>query len=87
MGNALKWFSDKRGLAAGLTAAGAGAVATRTVIPVAAAKGAASPMTRRNNGPGEMLKTPVFWMLYIRMVLVASGGLMAVTVTASSDSC
>jgi hypothetical protein len=70
-----------------LTAAGAGAVAALTVIPVAAVKGAASAMTRRNIGPGEMLKTPVFLMLSIRMVLVALGGLMAVSVTASSDSC
>jgi len=117
VGNALKWFPDKRGLAAGLTAAGFGAGAALTVIPianmvksggydraffdfgliqgivvlvlslflirppttaiVAAKKGAANLMTRRNFAPGEMLKTPVFWMLYLCMVLVASGGLMA----------
>jgi OFA family oxalate/formate antiporter-like MFS transporter len=115
--NALKWFPDKRGLAAGLTAAGFGAGAALTVIPianmvksggydkaffdfgllqgivvfvvalflirppttaiVAAVKGAVNPLTRRNFAPGEMLKTPVFWMLYLCMVLVASGGLMA----------
>ena len=117
VGLALKWFPDKRGLAAGLTAAGFGAGAALTVIPianmvrtggydrafftfgliqgivvfvvslfmirppttavVAAVKGAVNPLTRRNIGPGEMLKTPVFWMLYLCMVLVASGGLMA----------
>ncbi len=117
VGNALKWFPDKRGLAAGLTAAGFGAGAALTVIPianmvksggydraffnfgliqgivvvvmslflirppttaiVAALKGAMNPLTRRNFGPGEMLKTPVFWLLYLCMVLVASGGLMA----------
>jgi OFA family oxalate/formate antiporter-like MFS transporter len=117
VGNALKWFPDKRGLAAGLTAAGFGAGAALTVIPianmvksggydkaffnfgliqgivvfvvalflirppttaiVAALKGAVNPLTRRNFAPGEMLKTPVFWMLYLCMVLVASGGLMA----------
>ena len=117
IGNALKWFTDKRGLAAGLTAAGFGAGAALTVIPIAnmvkeggydkaffdfgliqgivvvilslflirppvaaigiAVKGAVNPTTRRNIGPGEMLKTPVFWMLYLCMVLVASGGLMA----------
>ena len=117
VGNALKWFPDKRGLAAGLTAAGFGAGAALTVIPianmvrtgsyeqaffnfgliqgivvlvvslflirppvtaiVAVAKGAVNPMTRRNIGPAEMLKTPVFWMLYLCMILVASGGLMA----------
>jgi MFS transporter, OFA family, oxalate/formate antiporter len=36
VGNALKWFPDKRGLAAGLTAAGFGAGAALTVIPIAA---------------------------------------------------
>ena len=35
VGNALKWFSGKRGLAAGLTAAGFGAGAALTVIPLA----------------------------------------------------
>jgi OFA family oxalate/formate antiporter-like MFS transporter len=115
--NALKWFPDKRGLAAGLTAAGFGAGAALTVIPianmvksggydkaffdfgllqgivvfvvalflirppttaiVAALKGAVNPLTRRNFAPGQMLRTPVFWMMYICMVLVASGGLMA----------
>ncbi|MDE2137170.1 MAG: oxalate/formate MFS antiporter, partial [Gammaproteobacteria bacterium] len=117
IGNALKWFTDKRGLAAGLTAAGFGAGAALTVIPItnmvkeggydkaffnfgliqgivvvvlslflirppvaaiaAAVKGAVNPTTRRNIGPGEMLRTPVFWVLYVCMVLVASGGLMA----------
>lgn len=117
VGNALKWFPDKRGLAAGLTAAGFGAGAALTVIPiarmvhaggydqafftfgviqglvvlvvslflirppttaaVATAKGAVNPLTRRNFSPGEMLKTPVFWWLYLCMALVAEGGLMA----------
>jgi OFA family oxalate/formate antiporter-like MFS transporter len=117
VGNALKWFPDKRGLAAGLTAAGFGAGAALTVIPianmvksggydraffdfgliqgivvvvlslflikppvtqlVAAVKGAVNPQSRRNFRPNEMLKTPVFWLLYVCMVLVASGGLLA----------
>jgi OFA family oxalate/formate antiporter-like MFS transporter len=117
VGNALKWFPDKRGLAAGLTAAGFGAGAALTVIPIAnmvksggydraffdfgliqgivvvvlslflirpptanlvtAVKGAVNPQSRRNFAPHEMLKTPVFWLLYVCMVLVASGGLLA----------
>jgi len=117
VGNALKWFPDKRGLAAGLTAAGFGAGAALTVIPIAnmvksggydraffdfgllqgivvlvlalflirppttttvqSKVGAVNPMSRHNFGPAEMLKTPVFWILYLCMVLVASGGLMA----------
>jgi MFS family permease len=34
VGNALKWFVDRRGLAAGLTAAGFGAGAAATVVPI-----------------------------------------------------
>ena len=36
VGNALKWFADKRGLAAGITAAGFGAGAAATVVPIRA---------------------------------------------------
>ncbi|MDE2209161.1 MAG: oxalate/formate MFS antiporter [Betaproteobacteria bacterium] len=117
VGNALKLFPDKRGLAAGLTAAGFGAGAALTVIPISAMvrsggyqqafftfgliqggvivvlalfliraplkaafagiSTAANPKTRRDFTPGQMMKTPVFWLLYLIFVLVAAGGLMA----------
>jgi OFA family oxalate/formate antiporter-like MFS transporter len=116
VGNALKWFPNQRGLAAGCTAAGFGAGAALTVVPIArmiAASGyqqafltfgigqglvvlivalflrkpriLVAPTRKRLNlpqstigrTPGEMLRTPVFWLMYIMFVLVASGGLMA----------
>jgi OFA family oxalate/formate antiporter-like MFS transporter len=115
VGNALKWFPDKRGLAAGLTAAGFGAGAAVTVIPIGnmiqsqgyehaflffglaqgilifilalfmtkptPPKGVqAAPRivtTKVDYTPGQMIKKPLFWLIYIIFVVVAAGGLMA----------
>src|ERR1700730_1623931 len=115
IGAALKWFPDRRGLAAGLTAAGFGAGSALTVVPIAAMIKAsgyeatfllfglmqggvvlvlafflAAPkpgqlpsfasklvQTRREYSPVEMVKTPVFWVMYAMFVAVAAGGLMA----------
>jgi len=44
VGNALKWFPDRRGLAAGLTAAGFGAGSALTIIPIAYVINATAPI-------------------------------------------
>ncbi len=60
--NALKWFPDKRGLAAGLTAAGFGAGAAVTVIPI-------SNMIRSSGYESAFL---TFGLIQGAVVLVAS---------------
>ena len=122
VGNALKWFPDRRGLAAGLTAAGFGAGSALTILPITAiiksagyeaaflyfgigqgivvmllALGLTDPrhvlsqrlqsaarraskhvaQTMRDYSPSEVLRRPVFWVMYLMFVLVAAGGLMA----------
>lgn len=113
VGNALKWFPGRRGLAAGITAAGFGAGAAATIIPISnmiATDGyqhaflffgvlqglivivmafgllaappqlvAAAPrpnQAARSFTPTQVLRRPVFYVLYLMFVLVASGGLM-----------
>src|SRR6201996_294175 len=116
VGNALKWFPDRRGLAAGCTAAGFGAGAALTVVPIAnmiAASGYQTaffnfgigqgvvvfilalflrppsvampvakkklnlPQTKVDFTPPQVLRAPIFWIMYLVFVMVASGGLMA----------
>src|SRR5438874_2125002 len=117
VGNAVKLFPDRRGLAAGLTAAGFGAGSALTIIPISnmikadgyekaflyfglgqgivvliisllladtrritAAVSVVSErlqQARRDFRPVEMLRSPVFWVMYVMFVLVGAGGLMA----------
>ena len=109
--NALKWYPDRRGLAAGLTAAGYGMGSAFTIVPLqhtiqaagyqaaflwfGLAQGlvvclaalflvspdrqmaaAASETPTRDRTPLQVLRAPVFWVLYAMFVLVASGGLV-----------
>ena len=116
IGNALKWFPDRRGLAAGLTAAGFGAGSALTIIPIAGLikssgyqaaflwfglgqgivvmlvamllrapesgevltpAAPAIQQTRNDYRWREVIKTPVFWVMYLMFILVGAGGLMA----------
>jgi OFA family oxalate/formate antiporter-like MFS transporter len=114
VGNALKWFPDRRGLAAGLTAMGFGGGAAISVVPIiyvintygyqsaflwfglgqgivclllsqmlrAPLPGEtpkAAPrlvQTKREYTPVEMLKTPLFYVMYVMFVLVSASGLV-----------
>jgi OFA family oxalate/formate antiporter-like MFS transporter len=117
IGNALRWFPGRRGLAAGLTAAGFGAGSALTIVPIAnmikvsgyqhtfltfgliqgivvvvfgflilvppasymtAPAKLAPGASRLQAKPMEMVKTPVFWVMYAMFVMMATGGLMAV---------
>src|ERR1039457_6140109 len=112
VGNALKWFPGRRGLAAGITASGFGAGAALTIGPISAminssgyeqafltfgliqggivfvmawlllappaqliaAKVKAS-QTAHGYTPSQVLRSPVFYVLYVMFVLIAAGGL------------
>jgi MFS transporter, OFA family, oxalate/formate antiporter len=115
VGNALKWFPDRRGLAAGATAAGFGAGAAITVVPIANMIVTSSyqqafltfgigqgvivfilafflrkpsrampakkkqlnlPQTKIDFTPPQVLRSPIFWVMYLVFVMVAAGGLM-----------
>jgi OFA family oxalate/formate antiporter-like MFS transporter len=112
VGNALKWFPARRGLAAGITAAGFGAGAAITIGPIKhmidtagyeqaflvfgliqgaivfamawlllvppaqlVAARVKPNQTAYGYSPAEVLRSPVFYVLYVMFVLVAAGGL------------
>src|SRR5271170_124417 len=112
VGNALKWFPGRRGLAAGITAAGFGAGAALTIGPIKAMINSAgyehaflvfgliqggivflmswllltpppqligakvkANQTSHGYSPVEVLRSPVFYVMYIMFVLIAAGGL------------
>jgi MFS transporter, OFA family, oxalate/formate antiporter len=116
VGQAVKWFPDRRGLAVGLTAAGYGAGAAISVVPIreviasngyeaaflwfglvqggavfwvawlmrapepGEVAGSSAPkvaQSTRSYTPLEVLRNPVFWLLYVMFVTVSASGLMA----------
>jgi MFS transporter, OFA family, oxalate/formate antiporter len=123
VGNALKWFPGRRGLAAGITASGFGAGAALTVVPIKhmiessgyehafltfgllqggivfvmawmllapppslVAAAVKSSQTAHGYTPVDVLKSPVFYVMYVMFVLIAAGGLtMAASMAPIAD--
>jgi OFA family oxalate/formate antiporter-like MFS transporter len=123
VGNALKWFPGRRGLAAGITASGFGAGAAITIGPIRsmidasgyehafltfgliqggivfvlgwlllapppslAALAVKPSQTTHGYTPGDVLKSPVFYVMYVMFVLIAAGGLtMAASMAPIAD--
>jgi OFA family oxalate/formate antiporter-like MFS transporter len=120
VGLMVAWFPDKRGMAAGVVAAGYGMGAVLSTFPVTisiaklgyrptllhfglifgavaflAALGMRQPPKNwmadyiaRNKktdgiGSGEMLKTPVFWLMFVMMAMMSTSGLMVISQMAS----
>ena len=118
VGHMVKWFPDRRGLAAGSVAAGYGMGALLFTFPVAAAIRSAGHSTTmlqfgamfgpvgflvaqgfrrppaaaargpralvsprfaassRDFTPRQMLRTPIFWLLFVMMTMMSTSGLM-----------
>jgi OFA family oxalate/formate antiporter-like MFS transporter len=116
IGLMVAWFPDRRGLAAGVVAAGYGMGAVLTTFPVTnsiaqlgyqgtlqhfglilgaiafvAALGMKSPpkgwmaeyisRNRKTEGlaSGQMLKTPIFWLMFVMMTMMSTSGLMVIS--------
>jgi len=121
VGMMVQWFPDKRGLAAGLVAAGYGFGAILTTFPISnslhgsglshtltmygivfgivgilAALGMRRPdknvphvavdaqahglvQETRDYGPREMLRSPIFWLMFVMMTMMSTSGLMVIS--------
>jgi OFA family oxalate/formate antiporter-like MFS transporter len=120
VGLMVAWFPDKRGMAAGMVAAGYGMGAVLSTFPVTtsiaklgyqptlvnfgfifgavaflAALGMKRPpkdwmadyvaRNKKTNGvsSGKMLKTPLFWLMFLMMTMMSTSGLMVISQMAS----
>ncbi|RXZ32331.1 oxalate/formate MFS antiporter [Oxalobacteraceae bacterium CAVE-383] len=120
VGLMVAWFPDKRGMAAGVVAAGYGMGAVLSTFPVTtsiaklgyqptllnfglifgaiaflAAMGMKQPpknwmadyiaSNKKTDGvgPGKMLKTPLFWLMFLMMTMMSTSGLMVISQMAS----